>query len=35
VSAWNGKWTVAQMQKQGSLRGWADFFQDIEQPLDV
>jgi len=34
VSAWNGKWTVAQMKKQGSLRGLADFFQDIQQPAD-
>ena len=22
------------MQKQGSLRGWADFFKDVEQPID-
>ena len=33
VSAWNDKWTVAQMQKQGSLRGWADSFQMVEQPI--
>ena len=34
VLAWNDKWTVAEMKKQGSLRGWADFFQDVEQPID-
>jgi hypothetical protein len=35
VLAWNDKWTVAEMRKQGALRGWADFFQDIEQPVDA
>ena len=34
VSTWNGKWTVAEMEKQGSLRGSADFFHYVMQPLD-
>ncbi len=34
VSTWNDKWTVSEMEKQGSLRGSADFFQQIQQPID-
>ena len=34
VSTWNDKWTVSEMQKQGSLRGLVDFFVDVEQPID-
>ncbi len=34
ASAWNDKWTVAEMEKQGSLRGSADLFQYVRQPMD-
>ncbi len=35
VLAWTDKWTVSEMERLGSLRGWADSFQDVRQAQDA
>ena len=33
-SEWTWPWTVNSMRAAQSLVGWADFFQDVQQPID-